>query len=171
MKVSQPELFGSVAIVLYIVLFAHSPPTALRRALSNVLIASVVFAGIAYITLWKSRTIGVLLTLAFLITMTRVTEHLTTQPDAPTTGGTPGQSDYWTTDEKGNKVDVNGKIMASDTTTLNNKGVVVNADGSAAPPAPVPKDAVNPADIPGAPATNTVHSGSSMCNVESFAPY
>lgn len=175
MKVSQPELLSSAAVVLYIALFSHSPPKALRSALGNVFIASVVFVAIAYVTLWRSRTVGVLLILAFLLTMTRVTEHLTTQPDPPTTGGTPGSSDYWTTDKDGNKVDVNGKIMASDNTTLNNKGTVVNKDGTAAPPAPVPTDAVNPADLPTAPATpppaTTPPTATSMCNVESFAPY
>lgn len=87
MKVSQPELLGSAAIVLYIALFSHSPPTALRSALGNVLVASVVFVGIAYITLWRSRTIGVLLILAFLLTMTRVTEHLTGSATSSSVGG------------------------------------------------------------------------------------
>ena len=135
MKVSQPELLSSTAVVLYIALFSHSPPKALRSALSNVFIASVVFVVIAYITLWRSRTVGVLLILAFLLTMTRVTEHLTTQNDPPTT----------------------------DTATSDNKGTDVNTDKTATTPAQVP------ADLPTAPATPPT--ATSMCNVESFAPY
>lgn len=176
MKVSQPELYSSVAIVLYIALFSHSPPKALQSALGNVYLSAVIFSGIAYVTLWRSRTVGVLLLLAFLITMTRVTEHLTTPPkDSPTSGGTPGQSDAWTTDEKGNKIDANGNKMASDTTTMDAKGNIVNPDGTAAPPAPVPTDAATVPGNPTAPATppssTTPPSGTSLCNVESFAPY
>ena len=88
MKVSQPELLGLAAVVLYIALFSHSPPMAIRSALSNVFVASGVFAAIAYVTLQYSRTIGVLLILAFLLTMTRVTEHLVTgSATSSSTGG------------------------------------------------------------------------------------
>jgi hypothetical protein len=45
--------------------------------LENVYVLAAVFAGIAYVTLYQSRTLGVLLVLAFILTMTRVTEHLT----------------------------------------------------------------------------------------------
>ena len=77
MKISQIELFSVVAIILYIVFFAHSPPYMLRHALGNVFVAGTVFAVLTYITLYHNQTIGVMLILAFLMTMTQVTEHLT----------------------------------------------------------------------------------------------
>ena len=46
------------------------------------IVIGVVFAGIAYVTLYQSRTIGVMLIVAFILTMTHVTEHLT-QPKTP----------------------------------------------------------------------------------------
>jgi hypothetical protein len=79
MKISQVELFSVVAIILYIVFFAHSPPYMLRNALGNVFIAGSIFALLTYVTLYQNQTIGVMLILAFLMTMTQVTEHLTEQ--------------------------------------------------------------------------------------------
>ena len=178
MKVSQPELLGSVAIVLYIVLFAHSPPTALRRALSNVLIASSVFAVIAYITLWRSRTIGVLLTLAFLLTMTRVTEHMdasatSSSPDGATTtssgagssgsdksnvtpptntpGTPPPPTSGTTMDANGNIVDSTGKVLQSAGTgapPTSDSTVSADAKSSAAPAQTPSPDAKLNASIP-----------------------
>jgi hypothetical protein len=70
------ELFIAVAVVLYIVFFAHSPPFWIRQALSNVWLAGGVFVALAYLTLKHSQSLGILLLLAFLLTMTHVTEHL-----------------------------------------------------------------------------------------------
>lgn len=79
MKISQIELFSVVAIILYMVFFSHSPPYMLRNALGNVFVAGSIFAVLTYVTLYQNQTIGVMLILAFLITMTQVTEHLTQQ--------------------------------------------------------------------------------------------
>jgi len=76
MKVSNPELVGVVVILLYIAFVSHSPPKHLSVMLENVYVSVAVFAGIAYVTLYESRSVGVLLILAFILTMTRVTEHL-----------------------------------------------------------------------------------------------
>jgi hypothetical protein len=89
MKVSQTELFAVIAILLYVVFFSHSPPYILRSMLGNVWVAGGVFALLAYITLWQNRTIGVLLILAFLLTMTRVTEHLDAGAKPPSTPDKP----------------------------------------------------------------------------------
>ena len=172
MKVSQPELLGSAAIVLYIVLFSHSPPTALRSALSNVFIAAGVFAAIAYITLWKSRTLGVLLVLAFLLTMTRVTEHMDASATSSSTGGstntssgagssgtgkpdvvpptnTPGTppppTSGTTMDAKGNIVDSSGKVVqVAGTGAPPSTDTTVSADAkSSAAPAKTPEPDVS----------------------------
>ena len=92
MKISQIELFSVVAIILYIVFFAHSPPYMLRNALGNVFVAGTVFAVLTYITLYHNQTIGVMLILAFLMTMTQVTEHLTGDgPSSTQQGGASGR--------------------------------------------------------------------------------
>ena len=199
MKVSQPELLGSVAIVLYIVLFAHSPPTALRRALSNVAIASGVFVAIAYITLWRSRTLGVLLTLAFLLTMTRVTEHLDasatssspdgdknttsgegssggSKPDVPT--NTPGSPPPPSSGATGPNVsgDNVGATGASGASGPSDTTVSADAKSSAAPAQTPPPDAKLNASVtlptaPAIPPAPTFPSPVMSCNVESFTPF
>ena len=83
MKLSQKELYGVAVILLYIVFFSHSPPALLRNVLSNTAVSVVVLGVLSYITLYQSRTIGVLAILAFLLTMTRVTEHLDVSPSPP----------------------------------------------------------------------------------------
>ena len=77
MTVSRTELIGIVAILLYIVFFSHSPPYALRSALGNVYVAGTIFAALTYVTLCINQSIGVLMIVAFILTMTRVTEQFT----------------------------------------------------------------------------------------------
>ena len=99
MKVSQNELFGVVAILLYIAFFSHSPPEIVESALGNAYISVALLVGLTYVTLYHNRTIGVLLIVALLLTMTHGIEHLTaksklkTHSVAPTTplvnGGCP----------------------------------------------------------------------------------
>lgn len=76
MKVSQSELFGVVAILLYIVFFSHSPPAIISSAVGNLYMSVGLLALLTYVTLYKSRTIGVLLIIALLLTMTYGVEHL-----------------------------------------------------------------------------------------------
>ena len=88
----RTELFTSVAILLYIVFFAWSPPAVVRNLLSSTVGMVVSFGGAIYVTLYKSRAVGALLLLAFVISMTSVTEHLT-EPEkkdiVPTVEGAP----------------------------------------------------------------------------------
>ena len=76
MKVSQSELFGVVAILLYIAFFSHSPPQIIASALGNVYVSVALLAGLTYLTLYESRSIGALLIIALLLTMTGGIEHL-----------------------------------------------------------------------------------------------
>ena len=87
MKISQIELVSVVAIILYMVFFSHSPPYMLRNALGNVFVAGTIIAVLTYVTLYQNQTIGVMLILAFLITMTQVTEHLTGDGTPPAQQG------------------------------------------------------------------------------------
>jgi hypothetical protein len=129
MKVSQTELFGSVAVLLYIVFFSHSPPAVVRSALSNTIVAAGVVAVIAYVTLCLSRTVGVLLILAFVLTMTRVTEHLDTGSSATGASGTSGSGSTSTT----------SSTPASSSTTT------TGATNTPAPlPPPAPSSSSNP---------------------------
>jgi len=77
MKVSQIELFGVVTILLYVAFFSHSPPEIVHSALQNVYVSVALLAGLTYVTLYHNRTIGVLLIVALLLTMTQGIEHLT----------------------------------------------------------------------------------------------
>lgn len=88
---NRTELFISVAIVLYIVFFAWSPPALVRGLLSSTLGMMAAFGGVIYVTLYKSRAIGALLLLAFVMSMTSVTEHLT-QPEKPSVSDIAGAS-------------------------------------------------------------------------------
>jgi hypothetical protein len=97
MKISQIELVSVVAIILYMVFFSHSPPYMLRNALGNVFVAGTIFAVLTYVTLYQNQTIGVMLILAFLITMTQVTEHLTGDGTPPAQQGTTPPAQQGTT--------------------------------------------------------------------------
>lgn len=181
MTVSRTELIGIVAILLYIVFFSHSPPYALRSALGNVYVAGTIFAALTYVTLCINQSIGVLMIVAFILTMTRVTEHLdagvtppvTPPPDTlPPTNipvplappalstSTAGSSSIGTTmDSQGNIVNANGTI-AQAAGTPTSTGVTAGATTAAAP-----------AQAPPPVATATPPAPVMSCNIESFAPF
>lgn len=177
MKVSNPELFGVVAIVLYIVFFSHSPPVALRTALGNTYVAVALLAALSYITFYKSLTLGVLLILAFLLTMTRVTEHLdasatSSSPDGgvnaksgpptniplPPMPPTPGAS-------SSAPILPATSVVSSEPPASN---VSANAKTSSAP-AQTPPPTIAPVSTPPAPVVPPTPVMS--CNIESFAPF
>jgi hypothetical protein len=78
METDSIELSGSLAIGLYIIFFASNPPDLLRMALANPVLLALVVSGCAYVTMYVSNSVGILLMLAVLISMTSVTEYLTT---------------------------------------------------------------------------------------------
>ena len=77
MQLRQNELLGATAVGMYIVFFALSPPDVVRKLLANPFGMAAVFAGSVYVALYQSKLVGGLLIAAFVISMTRVTEHLT----------------------------------------------------------------------------------------------
>ena len=193
MKVSQTELFGAAAILLYIVFFSHSPSVVLRNLLSNTVVSVLVLAVLAYVTMYQSRTIGVLAILAFLLTMTRVTEHLdagttapstTTTPTPPTNTPPPPQppTPSTTMDASGNIVDASGNIIApahkdynANVALQTSPGVTATATSSPAPNVAAPPVTPTSTTPPTAPATPPVAAAPPApvmsCNIESFASF
>lgn len=184
MKVSQTDLVSGAVILLYIVFFSHSPPFALRSALENVYIAGTLFAIFTYVTLCVNRSIGVLLIVAFILTMTRVTEHLDTgatptpptDTPAPTTPPTnipippsPPASSTKTVDSS----TVPG--MAASTpieTPVTSTATTSAAPSQAAPPVIVAPPTVSAPTAPAVPGVTVTPPAPVMsCNVESFAPF
>lgn len=74
MYVRQSDLFVSVAIIMYIVFFALSPPEFVRTILSSPIGMSASFGLAVYIVLYHSKAIGILLIVALLASMTQITE-------------------------------------------------------------------------------------------------
>lgn len=81
MYVRQSDLFVSVAIIMYIVFFALSPPEFVRTILSSPIGMSASFGLAVYIALYHSKAIGGLLIVALLASMTQVTEHMNAGSD------------------------------------------------------------------------------------------
>lgn len=180
----KTELYSAVAVLLYIVFLSHSPPRVLRDLLSNEYIAFVVFAACAYVTLWRSRTVGVLLILAFILTMTRVTEHLDVPPATPDTPPTetpptpptntppppppPAPSTTPTVDAS------TTPGMTASTPPTPTTPVTVSATTAPSPAQPPPPIAAPPPP-PTAPATPPVPTAPPApvmsCNIESFASF
>lgn len=176
----KTELYAAVAVLLYIVFLSHSPPRVLRDLLSNEYIAFVVFALCAYVTLWRSRTIGVLLILAFILTMTRVTEHLDvppptpdkpteTPPTPPTNTPPPPPPPVPSTSPTIDSSTAPG--MAASTPTTPVTASATSAPSPAQPPPPI----AAPPPPPTAPATPPVPTAPPApvmsCNIESFASF
>jgi hypothetical protein len=179
MKISQVELFSVVAILLYMVFFSHSPPYMLRNALGNVFVAGSIFAVLTYITLCHNQTIGVMLILAFLVTMTGVTEHLTGDGAPPSQqGNTSGSSPPPPTNIPLPPVPPGSTppTGTGNTSQRTGSGVTSTATGT-----PAPAQATT---TPVAPATTTVPTAPAAippatapptpvmsCNIESFASF
>ena len=88
-RLRQNELLAATAVGMYIVFFALSPPDAVRGLLANPIGMAAVFAGSLYVAFRVSKLVGGLLFAAFVISMTRVTEHLTTDTYTGTFNPTP----------------------------------------------------------------------------------
>jgi outer membrane biosynthesis protein TonB len=190
MKTSQTELYSALAILLYIVFLSHSPPRVLRDLLGNVYVAVLVFAAFAYVTLWRSRTIGVLLILAFILTMTRVTEHLDvpvkptdsetpteTPPTPPTNTPPPLEPPAPSTKPTVDSATVPGMatstpitpVVAPEATPVTAAAATAPAPAQMAPPATTPP--LPPTAPATPPATTTPPAPVMSCNIESFASF
>lgn len=71
------ELVGVATALLYIVFFSWNPPSALVSILSSPIGGAVIFGSAIYLTLYKSRAVGILVLVGLIVSMARVTEHLT----------------------------------------------------------------------------------------------
>jgi hypothetical protein len=77
MYIRQRDVVVGAVLVLYIVLFALSPPAAVSTILSHPVGVAASFGVAVYTTLYYSKPIGALLIVALLASMTSATEHLT----------------------------------------------------------------------------------------------
>jgi hypothetical protein len=77
MEPDSMEFGGSLAIGLYIIFFASNPPDLVRMTLANPVLLALVIVGCVYVTIYVSNSVGVLLTLALLISITPLVEYLT----------------------------------------------------------------------------------------------
>ena len=186
MKVSQTELFGSVAILLYIVFFSHSPPAVLRSALSNTIVAALVVAVIGYVTLYQSRTIGVLLVIAFVLTMTKVTEHMEASttpeststppqipiPPSPTNTPVPPAPPASTSDNTTPATATPTLPPVNSTPPPEITAAATTSPAPAKEPPPPPISTPPAPTAPATPPTATAPPAPVMsCNIESFAPF
>lgn len=181
------------------VFFSHSPPYMLRNALGNVFVAGTIFAVLTYVTLYQNQTIGVMLILAFLITMTQVTEHLTGDGRPPAQQGStppaqqgspspaptnippppaPPASSTSTMPQTGTTMDSSGNIVDGSGRIVQRSGTGVTATATTTPPpAQATSTPVAPAttSAPTAPATPPPAAAAPApvmsCNIESFAPF
>jgi hypothetical protein len=172
----KTELYLAVAVLLYIVFLSHSPPRVLRDLLSNEYIAFVVFVLCAYVTLWRSRTVGVLLILAFILTMTRVTEHLDVPPpdtDKPVEPSPPNTPPPPSPPVPSTTPTIDTKTVPR-MSTSSTTPVTVSATTAPSPAQPPPPITTTPPP-PTAPATPPVPTAPPApvmsCNIESFASF
>ena len=77
MRLRENEILAATAVGMYIVFFALNPPDWVRSVLANPVGMAALFGGSAYVALYSSKLVGGLLIVAFVLSMTRVTEHLT----------------------------------------------------------------------------------------------
>jgi hypothetical protein len=77
MRLRQNEILAATAVAMYIVFFSTSPPDVIRMVLANPVGMVAVFGAALYVTLKWSKVVGGLLIVAFVLSMTRVTEHMT----------------------------------------------------------------------------------------------
>jgi hypothetical protein len=78
MRLRENEILAATAVAMYIVFFALHPPDWVRTVLANPVGMAALFGGSVYVALYLSKLVGGLLIVAFVLSMTRVTEHLST---------------------------------------------------------------------------------------------
>lgn len=189
MRLSQPELLGSAAVLVYIVFFSLNPPVAIRSALSTPTGLAVAFGGSLLVMLYQSKIVGGLLILALLLTMTKVTEHLDnpvtgTGSTSGTTTGTTGSTTTGTT--TGTTGSTSGSTTGSSTTGGTTGSSTTGTTGStstaaaagsrqeAAGSPPIPQSTGSAAANPPSsapPASTTTPKPVMSCNIENFAAF
>jgi hypothetical protein len=187
MRLSQPELLGSAAVLVYIVFFSLNPPVAIRSALSTPTGLAVAFGGSLLVMLYQSKIVGGLLILALLLTMTKVTEHL----DNPVTGtgSTTGSTSGTTGSTSGTTGSSTGSTSGSTTGSSTGSGTTGGTSGTtgststaaaaasrqeAAGSPPIPQSTGSAAANPPSsapPASTGTPKPVMACNIENFASF
>ena len=185
MRLSQPELLGSAAVLVYIVFFSLNPPVAIRSALSTPTGLAVAFGGSLLVMLYQSKIVGGLLILALLLTMTKVTEHLdnpvtgtgsTTGSTSGTTGSTTGSTSGTTGSSSGTTGGTSGSTTGSTSGTTGSTSTAAAAASrqEAAGSPPIPQSTGSAAANPPSsapPASTGTPKPVMSCNIENFASF
>jgi hypothetical protein len=184
MRLSQTELLGSAAVLVYIVFFALHPPLAIRDALSSPVGLAVAFGGSLLVMLYQSKIVGGLLILALLLSMTKVTEHLTTQEtselaaaNATITQLQAAGLNPETNDALKNALATKARLSATTTTPpatppATTPPAASRQEAAASPPIPQSTGsaaATPPTSTP--PASTTTPKPVMACNIENFASF
>lgn len=91
MKLSTTELVLSGLLIVYVAFFTHPPPAHIKDFLESTVGKALALLGIVYVTAYKSLIVGVFLGLAFIMTVTSVTEYLDASEQTPKDEKKPSQ--------------------------------------------------------------------------------
>lgn len=80
---SQEELLLVGLVIVYIAFFSHPPPSHLKDFLSSSVGKTIAMLGVLYVTVYNSLIVGVFLAIAFVLTVTSVTEYLDEKDQTP----------------------------------------------------------------------------------------
>lgn len=83
MRISQEELILVGLVIVYIAFFSHPPPSHITNFLSSPVGKTVAMLGVLYVTVYNSLIVGVFLAIAFVLTVTSVTEYLDEKEQTP----------------------------------------------------------------------------------------
>ena len=83
MRISQEELILVGLVIVYIAFFSHPPPSHVKDFLSSSVGKTIAMLGVLYVTVYKSLIVGVFLAVAFVLTVTSVTEYLDEKEQTP----------------------------------------------------------------------------------------
>ena len=174
MRLSQPELLGSAAVLVYIVFFSLNPPVAIRSALSTPTGLAVAFGGSLLVMLYQSKIVGGLLILALLLTMTKVTEHLDNPVTGTgsTTGSTSGTTGSTTGSTSGTTGSSTGSTSGTTGSTSTAAAAASRQEAAGSPPIPqsTGSAAANPPSS-APPASTGTPKPVMSCNIENFASF
>jgi hypothetical protein len=85
MRISQEELILVGLVIVYIAFFSHPPPLFVKKVLDNPVGKAIAMLGVLYVTVYNSLIVGVFLAVAFVLTVTSVTEYLDETEQKPAT--------------------------------------------------------------------------------------
>lgn len=89
MRVSTNEGIVLAATIAYIAFFTHPPPTHIQDFLNTPIGHLIALLGVAYVIVYKSFIVGFFLALAYVFTVTTVTEYMDNKEQKPAAAAPP----------------------------------------------------------------------------------